>query len=77
LDRDELSALLNDRFEVVEMFSITPVFNSGWLRYVNSRKLRSLFAAIGFDVVNNLIKDGQEKAWLGWTLMALARKRSD
>jgi SAM-dependent methyltransferase len=76
VDRHELLSLLSDRFEVIEMFSITPQFNSGWLRYVNSRKLRALFSAIGLNAINKFIKGGQEKTWLGWTLMALARKRS-
>jgi len=75
VDRHELSELLNDSFEVIEMFSITPQFNSGYLRYLNSRKLRSLFASLGLSAVNEFLKISQEKAWLGWTLMALARKR--
>jgi len=75
VDRHELSELLNDRFEVIEMFSITPQFNSGYLRYLNSSKLGSLFASIGLDAVNKFVKTSQEKAWLGWTIMALARKR--
>lgn len=75
LDRDELSALLGDRFDVIEMFSITPQFNAGWLRYLNSNKLRFALGAIGLNAVNRYIKVRQEKAWLGWTLMSLARKR--
>jgi hypothetical protein len=76
VDRDELLTLLSERFEVIEMFSITPQFNCGWLRYLNSRKLHSLLAALGLSAINRFIKDRQEKAWLGWTLMALARKRA-
>ena len=76
LDRHELSALLNDRFEVIEMFSITPQFNSGFLRYLNSRRLHAFCAGIGFSAVNRYIRSSQEKAWLGWSLMALARKRA-
>ena len=75
VDRDELLALLGKRFEVIEIFSITPQFNRGWRRYLNYRRLRSLLAALGLGEINRFIKDRQEKAWLGWTLMALARKR--
>lgn len=76
LDRHELSALLGNRFEVVEMFSITPQFDSGWLSYLNSPKLRSFLGTIGLNSVNRRILSWQENAWLGWSLMALARKRS-
>jgi 2-polyprenyl-3-methyl-5-hydroxy-6-metoxy-1,4-benzoquinol methylase len=76
VDRHELASLLSYRFEVIEMLSITPQFDSGWLRYLNSRKLRSLLSGIGLNPINKLIKGGQERAWLGWTLMALARKRA-
>jgi SAM-dependent methyltransferase len=75
VDRDELFTLLNPRFEVLELFSITPQFNAGHLRYLNSGKLRSLLTAFGLSTISQLIKEGQEKAWLGWTLMALARAR--
>ena len=76
VDRDELLALLGKRFEVIEIFSITPQFNRGWRRYLNYRRLRFLLAALGLGEINRFIKDRQEKAWLGWTLMALARKRA-
>lgn len=76
INRHELQELLSGRFEVVEMFSITPQFNSGWLRRLNSRKLNSLLASVGLNAINQSIKHVQEKAWLGWTLMALARKRA-
>jgi hypothetical protein len=33
-----LSALLSDRFDVIEMFSITPQFNAGWFRYFARRR---------------------------------------
>jgi 2-polyprenyl-3-methyl-5-hydroxy-6-metoxy-1,4-benzoquinol methylase len=75
VNRDELSVLLGERFEIIEMFSITPRFNVGWLRYLNSGKLNSAFAALRLASINALIRRMQEKAWLGWTIMALARKR--
>jgi 2-polyprenyl-3-methyl-5-hydroxy-6-metoxy-1,4-benzoquinol methylase len=73
-DRHELRSLLAAQFEVVDLCSITPIFDHGWLRIPNSYKLNKLAAALHLDVVNTLIKRVQEKAWLGWTLMALARK---
>ena len=76
VDCYELSELLGERMEVQEMFSITPQFNRGFLRYLNSRKLHSLLSHIGLAAISRFIKVRQKKAWLGWTLMALARKSS-
>lgn len=75
VDRHELRALLELRFDVLELSSITPSFNSGVLRYVNSKRLKRLLSNIRLGAVNDWIRDRQEKAWLGWTLMALARRR--
>lgn len=74
VDRHELQALLSKEFEVVELRSITPRFNRGWLRIVNSYKINQLARKVAPPVAN-WVKTTQEKAWLGWTLMALARKR--
>ena len=74
VDRHELRSLLAAQFEVVDLCSITPIFNHGWLRIPNSYKLNEMATALHLEVVNRLIKRIQEKAWLGWTLMALARK---
>jgi SAM-dependent methyltransferase len=75
-DRHELGELLGTRFEVLEMRSITPVFNRGLLRIPNSYKLNHLASALKLSPVTNLVKKAQERAWLGWTLMALATKRA-
>lgn len=75
VDRDELSKLLSERFEIQQMFSLTPKFNRGYLRYLNSSKVGSVLSRTGLGSINRLMKGRQEKAWLGWTLMALARKR--
>ncbi len=75
VDHDELKRLLDPHFHVEQIFSITPTFNRGVLRYVNSRKLAALFRQASLSAVPDAMKRLQEKAGLGWTLMALARKR--
>jgi 2-polyprenyl-3-methyl-5-hydroxy-6-metoxy-1,4-benzoquinol methylase len=74
VDRHELQALLGEKFEVVEMRSITPRFNRGWRRIVNSYKVNQLAQKVAPPIAK-WVKTSQEKAWLGWTLVALARKR--
>lgn len=75
VDRHELSQLLELHFEVLELCSITPQFNRGLLRIPNSYKINRLASAIRLDPIMRLIQRTQERAWLGWTLMALGRKR--
>lgn len=75
VDRDELRALLEPAFDVKELFSITPKFNRGALKLINADKVRQGFHAVGLDAVIAAADRIQEKAWMGWTLMALARKR--
>lgn len=74
VDRHELKALLRPHFELLELRSITPMFNRGFLRAVNSSKLQRLAAALKLEPVGKTVIQVQEKAWLGWTLVALARK---
>jgi SAM-dependent methyltransferase len=74
VDRHELQTLLDGEFEVLELRSITPRFNRGWRRLVNSHKVNQLLRKAAPPVAG-WIKTTQERAWLGWTLMALARKR--
>jgi 2-polyprenyl-3-methyl-5-hydroxy-6-metoxy-1,4-benzoquinol methylase len=76
VDRRELAQLLNEEFFVEELFSITPRFNRGVLRIANARKLRALAGLAGLSFATSALKKAQERAWLGWTLMALARKRT-
>lgn len=71
VDRHELRELLQPRFDVVEIFSVTPIGDRGLMRFVNSRKLNRPVRAILGDRVEKL----KERLGLGWTLMALARKR--
>lgn len=72
VDRHELEAMLSESFEVDELFSITPKFNRGVLRVVNSRHWQRPARAIGLSGLINAMTRAQERAWLGWTLMARA-----
>lgn len=75
VDREGLQQLLENNFDVLKLFSITLQFNRGFLRFVNSYKLRRLVEVAGCGGVIAQVKKWQEDAWLGWTLMALACKR--
>jgi len=76
VDRHELAELLGRRFEVVELLSRTPHYNNGFRRYLNSGKVHSILERTGLGGFSRAITVQQEKAWLGWTLMALARKKA-
>lgn len=75
VDRRELAVLLGRDFEVEEMFSITPRFNRGALRRLNSPRLRSAAESAGLGRAMPWLRRLQERAGLGWTLMARARRR--
>ena len=75
VDHDELADLLHEHFEIEELFSITPKFNRGPLKIINSERLHRPVRAIGLGGLIDSVTRMQEKAWLGWTLMALRRKR--
>ena len=75
VDHRELVGLMQEDFEIEELFSITPKFNRGALKIVNSERLHRPARAIGLGGLVDSITRMQEKAWLGWTLMALGRKR--
>lgn len=75
VDRRELSVLLKTHFEIEELFSITPRFNRGVLRRLNSARLKAAASRAGLGPVLNVFRRFEENADLGWTLMALARKR--
>lgn len=74
VDHVELQSLLAQQFDIEEMFSLTPTFNRGVMRLTTSRKLNALMVQAGLGACSAWIKRYQEKAGLGWTLMALARK---
>lgn len=70
-DKHELKALLNPQFDLMRLETITPVANKGPMRLLAGRKAKKLIrAAVGRSVERVLAGAG-----LGWTLMALARKR--
>lgn len=75
VDRHELQQLLAPQFFTEELFSITPKYNRGPLRVVNSERTRSALGKIGLGFLNDALTRVQEKNWMGWTLMAMARKR--
>jgi hypothetical protein len=66
------SARPSPRFEVDELSSITPSYNRGALRYLNSARARRAAEGMRLGVVMQALTKLQERAWLGWTLMALA-----
>ena len=71
VDRAELERLLAPHFHVERLFSVTPRASRGLMRLVNSRTLNRPIRAIAGDRFDRL----KERLGLGWTLMALARKR--
>jgi 2-polyprenyl-3-methyl-5-hydroxy-6-metoxy-1,4-benzoquinol methylase len=70
VDSRELQDLLEPQFEVLELFSVTPLANRGFMRIVNSYKLNRALRVI----VGTRVDRFKEKRGWGWTLMALARK---
>lgn len=69
-DENELRSLLKPQFEVLELFSVTPLANRGIMRWINSRKLNRPVKSLFGDRIEHL----KEAMGLGWTLMVLARK---
>ena len=72
VDARELAGLLSRSFRVLELKSVTPRANRGFLRLLNSRKVNYPIRALFGDRFENL----KERLGLGWTLVALARKVS-
>lgn len=70
VDRYQLEALLRTEFDIVELFSVTPRANKGARRILNARPVQAALKFVAGDRIERM----QERAWLGWTLMALARK---
>lgn len=73
VDRDELSALLRPHFELREMKGITPRANRLPWKLVNNNVVDPALRAILGDAPKRF----KERLGWGWTLMALAQKRSD
>ncbi len=73
LNRDELIALLSSHFEIIELKCMTPIAGKGLMRLVAGRKVRQAIR----QAVGRLYDRVLSGAGLGWTLMALARKRGE
>lgn len=69
VDARELRTLLSADFQVIALFTVSPIGNRGVLRLVNSYKLNRLVRLF----VGNHFERLKEKMGLGWTLMALSR----
>ncbi len=68
----ELRAMLRGQFDILRLTSLHPDGHRGVLRILNSSKLRSVLETPGLQPAWETLK---ERALLGHTLMALARKR--
>ena len=73
LDDSELRALLQPRYQVIELFGVAPVANRGLMRIVNSRKVNAPVRA----VLGNRIDRLKERWGFGGTLMCLAEVAAD
>ncbi|MFZ0927667.1 MAG: methyltransferase domain-containing protein [Syntrophobacteraceae bacterium] len=67
----ELRRMLSSRFRIMKAFTIEPAGDLGFLRIVNSRKLKRLVTALVPELTLERFK---ERAGCGQTLVALARK---
>ncbi len=77
VDRTELTELLHGTFEVRELRSITPVYFSGALHAVNSRRVEQMASRVGLGRILRRVKQWEEDHDMGWTLMCLATKIGD
>jgi 2-polyprenyl-3-methyl-5-hydroxy-6-metoxy-1,4-benzoquinol methylase len=73
VDRQELAGLLEAEFEVLRLYTVTPRARKGLLRLLNSHKLNTVVRLVAGDRFDRL----KEGLGLGWTIMALARRRGD
>ena len=71
VNRRELRALLSPHFRCLQLFTIEPSGNRGFLRLVNSPKLN---AALGLVFPRERIRTLKERLGCGQTIIALARK---
>ncbi|HET9251420.1 MAG TPA: class I SAM-dependent methyltransferase [Candidatus Eisenbacteria bacterium] len=72
LDRRSLERLLRPRFEILRVSSILPMGTRGILRFVNSSRLNGMLSRI---IPETTIRAWKERAGLGYTLIALARRK--
>ena len=70
-DTNELLALLQSKFHVIDLYTATPVSDHGFMRIVNSRKVNWPVRRLFGDRLDRL----KERRGWGWTLMCLAQRR--
>lgn len=71
VDREELHRLLSAEMEVRELFSVTPTAKKGPMRLLAGRRAQRFWRTL----TGRGMEAALAKAGLGWTLMALARRR--
>ncbi len=72
LSTRQFKALVADYFDVLRVWTVTPVGNGGILRFVNSAKVTSLLAAL---LTPDRVRRLKERLGLGYTTLILARNR--
>lgn len=72
VDAPTLRGLVRVEFDIIELTSVLPVGDQGFLRFVNSRKANRALALVAGQA---RIDGFKERCLLGHTLMLLARKR--
>jgi 2-polyprenyl-3-methyl-5-hydroxy-6-metoxy-1,4-benzoquinol methylase len=73
VNKNELRELLMPKFDILEVFSVTPRANRGLMRLVNSEKVNAPIRTLLGDRLDLL----KEQLGLGWTLMCHARRRPE
>jgi SAM-dependent methyltransferase len=70
-DAEELRALVEPDFHIVDLYTATPVSDHGFMRVVNSQKVNWPVRQLFGDRIDRL----KERRGWGWTLMCLAQRR--
>jgi 2-polyprenyl-3-methyl-5-hydroxy-6-metoxy-1,4-benzoquinol methylase len=73
LDIRTLKRLLRRRFDVLRTTSVLPMGDRGFLRIVNSAKINDI---VSWVIPRRYLEAFKERAGLGYTLVALAQKKS-
>lgn len=73
VDKHELRALVEQRFTVRDLRSITPQYFAGPLHALNSVRLERTMQRLRLGKLNRGIRSFEERLGLGWTLMCLAQ----
>ncbi|PJO48156.1 class I SAM-dependent methyltransferase [Brucella pituitosa] len=70
VDRHELKKLVEEKFSICELRSVTPIAHKGFRRVLTSKKLNTAIRPL----VGHSLRNYLEKNDCGWTLMVSARK---